>query len=110
MEIPGGFRFRFHGRDCSASGRAARSVLLIAALSFAGWAGPAMAAKKKPPPEKPAPAAAATASPWISTANVQLRLVSANTALTKPDGSAELGLHVRLEPVNVTVLVITTHQ
>jgi suppressor for copper-sensitivity B len=65
---------------------------MVLCLTMSGGA----LAEKKKPPAKAAPAV--TASPWVSEPNVQLRLVSATTALTRPDGGAELGLHVRLEP------------
>jgi suppressor for copper-sensitivity B len=74
----------------------------MAAIAVAGSAASAAEVKKKKTGKhKPAAAAAAPAPPvsdWASAANVQLRLVSATTALARPDGTAELGLHVRLEP------------
>lgn len=71
----------------------------MAVTAVAGTAASAAEVKKKKPAARPAAMAPApTASDWASAANVQLRLVSATTALAKPDGTAELGLHVRLEP------------
>lgn len=56
-----------------------------------------LAQEKKRPAPKPREAPV-TATPWVSEPQVQLRLVSAGTALDKAAGAARFGLHVRLEP------------
>jgi suppressor for copper-sensitivity B len=70
---------------------AAGLSLVIAQISSSA------AQEKKRPAPKPREAAE-TATPWINEPHVQVRLISAGTALDKTAGAARFGLHVRLEP------------